>query len=147
VTSSMHKVPKCPRKTSPLLDVLMLERKQKARGPSAEQAGPRQIAGLASLQSEAEFESALIPWLEAHGWTVHAERPAMNKQGEWRTPIRGRRGYPDLTIARKGAAWWLEEKSEKGKADADQLWWLQELGPHARIVRPSDWPWIEEMLA
>jgi len=145
VTSSLHPVPKRPRKTSPLLDVLMLERKQKARGPSAGQAGPRQIAGLASLQSEAQFQEAVIEFARLHGWLVHAERPARSDKG-WRTPVQGDAGFPDLVLARGSVTLVWELKSEKGKRSPEQEKWWKALDS-CTLVRPRDWPWIEEMLA
>lgn len=103
-------------------------------------------------QSEAQFQAAIIEYAQARGWKVHAERPARSDKG-WRTAIQGDAGFPDLVLARNGQIFVLELKGQNGRvSDAQEKWIaaispLMVLLPVARVVRPSDWPWIEEVLA
>ena len=60
-------------------------------------------------------------------------------------------GFPDLVLVHpvlKRTIFW-ELKSEKGKVTQDQENWIYDLircGEDAAIMRPSDWPQIEQQL-
>jgi hypothetical protein len=97
--------------------------------------------------SEADLQQRIIDYARLRAWHVMHTRPAKTDKG-WRTPITGDVGFPDLVLARRGVVWFFEVKSTKGRATADQDGWLYALGgpEHARVVRPSDWDWIQEVL-
>jgi len=103
-------------------------------------------------QSEGEFQDAIIEYAQARGWLVHAERPARSDKG-WRTPVQGDVGFPDLVLARNGWLFIWELKAQKSRLSDTQAQWIRAISPMkmlvpiARIVRPSDWPWIEEVLS
>lgn len=98
---------------------------------------------------ESDFETQIIELARLQGWLVHAERPALVKDGRWRTPIRGDDGWPDLVMVRDGRMVIAELKSAKGKVSAMQQTWLTALGQTGAEVylwKPSDWDTIEEVL-
>lgn len=82
------------------------------------------------------------------GWRVMHQRPARTTRG-WRTTIAGDAGYPDITLAHtnRSTPVFLELKGPTGYPSADQLRWLQALGPLAALVRPRDWAYIQARLA
>jgi len=101
--------------------------------------------------SEASFQAEIVKVAKLHGWLVHAERPGQNRRGKWSTAIQGDAGFPDLVLVhpvRHMVLIW-EGKSSKGQPSADQTAWLEafkECGLFARVVRPSDWNEILEVL-
>lgn len=96
--------------------------------------------------SEAELQSMVIQTAELYGWRVHHGRPAMNRSGKWSTPIQGHPGFPDLVLARDGVVLFAELKSRRGRTTPDQDLWLDQLGDHAVLWRPADWPAIQNEL-
>jgi hypothetical protein len=94
---------------------------------------------VAAAMSEEELEDAVIEAAQFLGWTVVHHRPARTKDGEWRTAIKGQKGFPDLCLARDGTVLLRELKREKGKTSPGQVIWLEALGDHGGIWRPSDW--------
>ena len=97
------------------------------------------------VESEAEFQATVIDLAQLAGWLVHHTRPAQNSRGEWRTPIAGDKGFPDLVLAHatKGVLL-VELKSAKGRLTAEQAEWGDRLEPTGlyRVWRPDDWPAI-----
>jgi len=105
---------------------------------------------LDAATSESEFQKAVIELAHANGWLAHAERPAMNKAGNWRTPIQGDKGFPDLVLTRYGDLVIAELKTQKGTLPPAQRDWLAVLqtvpGIQVYVWRPKDWPVIEDVL-
>ena len=107
---------------------------------------------MTQYQSEAQFQEAVIEYAKARGWLVHAERPARSDKG-WRTPVQGDAGFPDLVLARNGVVLLWELKSERGRPSEAQEKWIRAIEPKAQLMpraimlKPSNWPWIEEVLA
>ena len=107
-------------------------------------------------QSERQFQQAVMEYAQARGWMVMHIRPARtgrtrtNKQGEerevWDTPYEGDPGFPDLVLVRSGRVWLFELKSERGAVTNAQEKWLNAAEGHGAVLRPSDWPQIEEVL-
>lgn len=103
--------------------------------------------------SESAFQQRIIDYAHLRQWLVMHTRPAKTDKG-WRTPITGDVGFPDLVLARRGVVWFFEVKSAKGKVAPEQGAWLDALGrtlsnqrcEQVRVVRPSDWDWIQEVL-
>ena len=50
--------------------------------------------------TEREFQRAVVELARLMGWRVHHTRPALTRAGEWRTPIQGDAGFPDLVLCR-----------------------------------------------
>ena len=99
---------------------------------------------------EQDFQDALIARAKTQGWLVfHARRSSMD--GRWATHLQGHPGFPDLVLARRGRLLFLELKTMRGRTTDGQRRWLAELaqvpGVEARVVCPSDWPVIDQLLA
>jgi len=106
---------------------------------SAFAAGALAAAAVYPL-TEKEFGRQVDDYATLCGWLFYRT---------W-LPIHSPAGFPDRFLVRNGAAVALELKSEKGKATDAQLEWIAALnavpGIVARVVKPSDWPWIEAAL-
>ncbi|WP_330186015.1 VRR-NUC domain-containing protein (plasmid) [Nocardia sp. NBC_01503] len=85
--------------------------------------------------SEADFQRRVMDTAQRCGWIIVHTRPARTARG-WVTPYEGDQGLPDLILARRGRVLLVELKSDKGRATAAQLRWLQEAGPNGRLWRP-----------
>jgi len=102
---------------------------------------------IANSMSEAELQSNVIELAHTLGYLCHAERPAQNTKGQWRTAIQGDKGFPDLVMTKHTSIIIVELKSEKGRLSQMQSLWLNHFGaltPYnaslsVRIWRPSDW--------
>lgn len=91
--------------------------------------------------NESEFQAFLIGaydprlrgfaggYCQLVGWRAqHVEKVTMRGYGNrviTKTP--GTKGYPDLTLARKGKVAFIELKADDGHIDEQQFWWLEEL--------------------
>lgn len=71
------------------------------------------------------------------GYHVHHTRPARTAGNEWRTPIQGHIGFPDLVLAQAGQVFAWELKSARGQLREEQAQWGQELG--AGVPSPLWW--------
>jgi hypothetical protein len=96
-------------------------------------------AMVAAAMSEDELEDNILKAAKFLGWVAVHHRPARTKDGEWRTAIKGQKGFPDLCLARDGVVLLRELKREKGKPSEGQVIWLEALGDFGGIWRPSDW--------
>lgn len=90
--------------------------------------------------TEKAFQAQIVQFGKLTGWWVYHTFDSRKSQA----------GFPDLTIIRDHhpIIFW-ECKTEKGRVSKAQEKWLAVLdsGPNeARIVRPSDWAYIEERL-
>lgn len=76
------------------------------------------------------------------GWKTLHLRPAMNRSGNWRTPVAGDgAGFPDLLLARDRIVC-AELKSERGRVRVEQAEWLRALkraGAEVHLWRPEHW--------
>lgn len=90
---------------------------------------------VASNQSEAQFQAAVIEYATVCGWLIYHTHDSR----------RSNPGFPDLVLCRSGAVIFVELKSQKGRVSAAQQHWLDAL-PHTRVWRPSDWNEIEQEL-
>lgn len=106
-------------------------------------------AGLPA-PTEVEFQRAVVELAQLRGWLVMHTRPARTNGG-WKTPLQGDAGYPDLTLCRPPRVLILELKSGRGRLRPEQERWLLRLkqcpGVEAHVLRPSDWPEVERLLA
>lgn len=100
--------------------------------------GNAYLLALAKEMSEDELKAAVIEAAQLQGWCVMHQRPARTAKG-WRTAIEGDAGFPDLVLARDGVVLLRELKREKEKPRPDQVTWLDALGDHGGVWRPSDW--------
>ena len=97
-------------------------------------------------ESESAFQKSVIDLAHLHGWFVWHQRPARTARG-WRSTGIGRKGSPDLRLARNGVTINAELKSETGVATPEQMEWLWHCGTTGRLWRPSDWDEILEELS
>jgi VRR-NUC domain len=75
----------------------------------------------------AELASTIIGAARFAGWQATHFRPARTAQG-WRTPLTGDKGYPDLTLARRGEVLALELKGDRDRLRPEQATWIEALG-------------------
>ena len=127
--------------------------------------------------TEAQFQSQIVAYAQLRGWLVsHVQSVTM--QGKGGRVIRqtpAARGFPDLTLARRGFVWFMEVKTESGSVSPVQRGWLNEMAGVAEwkwrsrgdlpdktvvlgrglsmtpgfgvvVVRPRHWEWIQEVL-
>lgn len=97
--------------------------------------------------TEAAFQQRVIDLAKLRGWRVAHFRPARTQRGNWVTPMAGHPGFPDLVIAKPGHLVIAELKTERGQLGPGQAEWLDALGEHGRLWRPSDWDEIQGVLA
>lgn len=100
--------------------------------------------------TERDFQRAVVELARLHGWRVHHTRHALNRRGQWRTPIQGDAGFPDLVLARGGRVIFAELKRKGGRPTPQQQMWLQTLaqsgGVEVYVWNPDDWDRIVEIL-
>lgn len=134
-----------PDETSP-----RKQAKETPNGPSGEEV----MTLWEQAVSEDSFEDTVIELAMRRGWRVHAERRARTKD-KWVTPIKGHKGYVDLTMVRQGIIIFAELKSHRGRLRPDQKLWLAALEDAKAILsgtvevyvwRPKDWAEIEQVL-
>lgn len=99
--------------------------------------------------SERQFQEQIVALARLNGWRVH---------WTWNS-LHSPKGWPDLALCRlnptaRGTTSelvFLECKTERGRLTEAQRDWLFILGAVpgvvARVVRPSDWPDIVELLS
>lgn len=102
-------------------------------------------------ETEAAFQEKVMALAILHGWDVAHFTPAMMPNGRWFTPIKGRKGFPDLVMVHstRGTIF-VELKAAKGRLSPDQTEWLRKLnnaGNEVYVWRPSDMPFITKRLA
>jgi hypothetical protein len=95
--------------------------------------------------SETEFLDNVAHLARSHGWLVCHVYPARTGDGVWVTPTTYK-GFPDLTLLRRGEMLQLELKTVDGEASPEQIRWIGLAhtvpGIEAHIVDPTDWPAI-----
>jgi len=100
--------------------------------------------------TEREFQRAVVELARLMGWRVHHTRPALTRAGEWRTPIQGDAGFPDLVLCRPPRLILAELKRVGGKPTAEQQAWLEALqacaGVECYLWTPADWDAVARTL-
>ena len=117
------------------------------------------VPSCVNLQTESEFETAVVDLAHLRGWVVAGFRPArVTRQGReiYETPVKwDGKGFPDLVLARpsytaaKGRILWVELKSEKGQLSQEQEEWARTItaaGGEWYCWKPSKWNEIEKVL-
>jgi hypothetical protein len=89
--------------------------------------------------TENELKHAVLAIAKRNGWLVY-HVPMSTVRGS-----QGR-GYPDLTLARNRTVLHMELKQEDGRLTQEQRSWIAAL-PWAMVIRPSDLPDVERLLA
>lgn len=98
--------------------------------------------------SEADFQRRVMDFAKLHGWRrVHIRATPQRRGQRWEVPYEGDAGLPDLILARNGVVMLVELKSASGHLRPGQQEWLDALGAHGRLWRPSDWAEVQEVLA
>lgn len=98
--------------------------------------------------SEKDFTRQVVQLAKLLGWRVAHFRPAQTKHG-WRTAMSGDVGFPDLLLIRGCVQLVFELKCGKNTTTPEQVKWLESFegaGVSAHVLRPEDWPKIEELL-
>lgn len=94
------------------------------------------------MQSESDFQKQVIQLARLYKWRAAHFRAAMNRRGQWQTPVQADgAGFPDLVLVRDRVIW-AELKSEKGKLSPEQEQWIARLkaaGQEVYVWRPKDW--------
>lgn len=101
---------------------------------------------LDRAMSESQFQAAVIRLAHDLGWRVHHSRKVEQRDGTWRTPIQGDRGFVDLVLARGGVVLHPELKAETGDYGPGQREWKAAIGETHRLWRPSSMDEIVETL-
>ncbi len=100
-------------------------------------------------QSESDFQKQVIQLARLYKWKVAHFRAAMNRRGQWSTPVQADgAGFPDLLMVRDRVIA-AELKSEKGKTSPEQDEWIAQFrtaGIEAFVWKPADWDAIVEVL-
>lgn len=95
---------------------------------------------LYSAATEKEFLGMVLRYARLRGWLAIHHFDSRRSQ----------RGFPDVLAVRGGRIVALELKTERGRVTEDQREWIRRLGEcagvEARIVRPSDWDEVLELL-
>jgi hypothetical protein len=75
-------------------------------------------------QSEKSFQRQVIDLAHLHGWTVAHFRPAMDRDGRWKTPVQADgAGFPDLVLVRPPRIIFVELKRDGAKlTDLQNKW-------------------------
>lgn len=110
---------------------------------------------------EDDFENKVLDAAVRFGWRVHAERKATTardadgKATTTITPIKGHRGFFDLTLVHPvHGVVFAELKARKGRLGPGQQEWQDTAAVHdvpgSRVIvelwRPADWAYIEVLL-
>jgi hypothetical protein len=77
-------------------------------------------------------------------WAVFHPRPARLSDGQWRTALKGHKGYPDLCICRRGVVRFRELKGydargRLGKLTPEQRDWGKQICPGWQDVPRDDY--------
>ena len=103
---------------------------------------PTAPSNLRSVR-ESELEGNVIELAQLLGWKVAHFRPAVLPSGRWATHMRGDKGYPDLTLAKRKRLILAELKRTGEDPTPEQEGWLEVLGsvPGVKAVvwRTEDW--------
>ena len=98
---------------------------------------------IAKAMTESQLQDNILAMAFKLGWLCYHTRAAMNKRGQWSSPLQGTPGFPDLILARAGVVICRELKSQKGKLTGTQQAWLEAMHPgcklEALVWRPHDW--------
>ena len=93
--------------------------------------------------TERHLTDAIVDLAMTLGILVHHCRPSRQKDGSWRTPIQGHKGFPDLVLSGRRGTLIRELKSDTGRLALEQSRWLDNLertGSDVGVWRVSDWP-------
>ena len=100
--------------------------------------------------TERDFQRAVVELARITGWRVHHTRPALTRAGEWRTPIQGDAGFPDLVLCRPPRVIFAELKRNGARPTPQQQGWLDALsactGVECYLWTPADWERVVETL-
>lgn len=99
--------------------------------------------------NEADWQRQIIDLAHLCGWRVAHFRPAMNRRGEWRTPVAADgAGFPDLVLIRDRVIF-AELKSDRGRLSDGQRQWIAALGDagcEVHVWRPADFDTVHHHL-
>lgn len=105
------------------------------RAPRARPSGREVLLAQESEQDWQKWVTDLADWT---GWTWTHFLAVRLPSGAWGVPLEGRRGLPDLVLARAGVVVFAELKRQDGQLRPDQAHWAGELGGSFELWRPGD---------
>lgn len=107
---------------------------------------------ILAVESERAFQERIVQLAQLCGWNLvyHPpdNLPVVGRSGK-RYVQDVKAGWPDLVLVRVPELLFWEVKTEKGRVQPDQERWIHALhscGMEVRIVRPSDWAYIQDRL-
>ena len=109
----------------------------------------RQVAGRQAQANGASWESVLEGLLDLGGWHWDHARPMQDKDGNWRTPLSGKKGAPDYRAVRGAEMIHFEAKSQKAVVSPEQQEWIDKMlaaGQRVYVWRPSDFDEVKAVL-
>ena len=102
------------------------------------------------VQSERDFQTAVVRYARIMGWRIAHFRPAQMRSGAWATPMQGDPGFPDLVMVRGGRVVFAELKRVGKKPQDLQSAWLDDLkacdGVEVYVWTADHWDAIEVVL-
>jgi Holliday junction resolvase-like predicted endonuclease len=96
----------------------------------------RKLLARANARSWRALEEAVEDLLSLHGWRWMHIRPALRKDGRYRTATTGHEGYFDYTAMRGGRVLFLEVKDGRGELSVEERCWSIE-AEEAHRLAPS----------
>lgn len=101
----------------------------------------KRLRTLADAASEDDFVDRTFDLAAHRGWMYVQFTKARMPDGSWRTPFKGRKGFPDALFARDGVFLAVEFKRDDGQLSPEQREWRDHIpGVLYREWRPRDWP-------
>lgn len=104
------------------------------------------------VESERQFQDRIIQVAQLYGWKLIYHPPdnvPVTARSGARYVQNIKAGWPDLVLCRPPEILFWEIKTEKGKVKPEQEQWIDALhrcGLEVRIIRPSDFAWVQERL-
>lgn len=107
----------------------------------------KKLRALGGVRLEDDFLDRTFDLAEHRGWLFVQFTKARMPDGSWRTPFKGRKGFPDALFARDGVFLAVEFKSDTGTLSPEQKEWAEHIpGALHRVWRPKDWPEVARTL-
>jgi hypothetical protein len=76
------------------------------------------------MTNEASFAKQIEHLLTLFGWHWTHFEPAVRQSGQWATPLKGAKGFPDYCAVRAGRVAFIEIKGDRGRLSKAQNDWL-----------------------
>lgn len=92
------------------------------------------------IPTEAECRTTILDAARRGGWRIHCPRKVQTDKGVHLTADEGDRGWPDLTLARRGQLVCIELKRDKtGRMGEGQQEWIDVLDAVPGVIALTVW--------